>query len=80
MKIIVKLDIKLNLIWNRIHLDKYDGKIIKALQKILIINITTLRKTYCDHKTLMSIIFLKTNNGCKTLQGIINKRLSNNQN
>jgi hypothetical protein len=63
MKIIVKLDIKLNLNWNRIHLDKYDGKIIKALQKILIINITMLRKTYHDHKILVSISFLKPNNG-----------------
>lgn len=33
MKIIVKLDIKLNLNWNRIHLDKYDGKIIKSCTK-----------------------------------------------
>jgi hypothetical protein len=33
MKSIVKLDIKLNLNWNRIHLDKYDGKIIKSSTK-----------------------------------------------
>jgi hypothetical protein len=74
MKIIVKLDIKLNLKWNRIPLDKYDGKIIKALQKILIINIAMLRRTYHDHITFMSNISLKTNNGCKRLQGVINKR------
>jgi hypothetical protein len=28
----------------------------------------------------MSNISLKTNNGCKRLQGVINKRWSNNQN
>lgn len=39
------------------------------------------RKTYHDHGTSMNINFLlkKTTNGCKIVQGVIDKRWSNNQ-
>jgi hypothetical protein len=33
---------------------KFDGKNVKALQKILIVNIVMLMETYYDHGTLMS--------------------------
>ncbi len=33
---------------------KFDGKNVKVLQKILIVNIVMLMETYYDHETLMS--------------------------
>jgi hypothetical protein len=33
---------------------KFDGKNVKTLQKILIVNIVMLMETYYDHGTLMS--------------------------
>jgi hypothetical protein len=36
-------------------LDKYDGKKVKVLQKILIVNIAMFKETYCDLGTLMNI-------------------------
>jgi hypothetical protein len=36
-------------------LDKYDGKKVNFLQKILIVYVAMLKETYCDLRTLMNI-------------------------
>jgi hypothetical protein len=36
-------------------LDKYNGKKVKVLQNMLIVNIAMLKETYCDLGTLMNI-------------------------